>query len=144
MQCKDIPTKPILEFLATKDRWCTHGDGYSMPTVQDVMPAGTPRKLQLAKMSSLLKKDLVEGCDCGCRGDWQITFKGLAKLYGPNLAGYPEEFKSVLHKKLSRWAMEDRVRQYTQDGYRITNIRLEPGKEPGTAYNIVTFKKEET
>lgn len=84
MQVKDIQDKPILEFLAKhQGEWSTWGTGYHMPTVQDAMPPGTPKKLQLAKMRSLHKRGLVGGCTCGCRGDWEITNKGL------ELAGLP-------------------------------------------------------
>lgn len=80
MQCKDIPTIPILEFLLRNEgKWCTWGTGSYMPTVQDVMPQNTPPKLQLGKMKKLINKGLVEGCDCGCRGDFEITEKG--KIY---------------------------------------------------------------
>lgn len=78
MQCKDIPTEPILHFLANhQGKWCTWWIGYSMPTVADVMPLHTPKKIQLAKMKMLIKDGLVVGCDCGCRGDFEITDKGL-------------------------------------------------------------------
>lgn len=81
MQCKDIPDIPILEFLKLhRGRYCTWGVGYSMPTVADAMPGGTIEKLQRAKMSQLIKRKLVDGCDCGCRGDYEITQKGLAYL----------------------------------------------------------------
>jgi hypothetical protein len=70
MQAKDIPEQPILDFLKAQGKWCTWGKGYSMPTVQDAMPAGTPAKVQLAKMRSLIKRGIVEGCPCGCRGDF--------------------------------------------------------------------------
>jgi hypothetical protein len=26
-------------------------------------------------------KGLIDGCDCGCRGDWVITNKGLERLF---------------------------------------------------------------
>lgn len=78
VQCKDLSTIIILKFLAKyQGRWSTWGEGYVMPTVQDAMPKGTPEKLQLAKMRSLHKRELVGGCPCGCRGDWEITDKGL-------------------------------------------------------------------
>lgn len=77
MKTSDIPDLPILEFLAKHpDEWCTHGKGYSMPTVADAMPPDTHVKLQLSKMSSMLQRGLVRGCDCGCRGDWEITRAG--------------------------------------------------------------------
>lgn len=78
MQCKDIDDRTILKFLFKhRDRWCTWGDGIHMPTVQDAMPEGTPEKLQLAKMKTLRKRGLVDGCGCGCRGDFEITAKGV-------------------------------------------------------------------
>lgn len=82
MKTSEIPETPILEFLAKhQGRWCTHDEGYGhMPTVRDAMPEGTPRKLHLAKMRALLKRGLVHGCGCGCRGDWEITNYGLAKI----------------------------------------------------------------
>ena len=27
-------------------------------------------------MKQLIKRELVDGCDCGCRGDFEITAKG--------------------------------------------------------------------
>jgi hypothetical protein len=74
MQAKDIPEEPILEFLRTlKDARATYGKGFSMPTVQDAMPTNTPLKVQLAKMRALIKRGLVLGCACGCRGDFWIA-----------------------------------------------------------------------
>lgn len=87
-QCKDIPHIPILAFLKKHEAgWCTHGRGYSMPTVQDAMPEGTPHKLQLAKMCSLVRRGMVDGCTCGCRGDWKITAGGEAHLLANSYAG---------------------------------------------------------
>ena len=83
MQCKDIPTKPILEFLlAHEGIWCNHWD-YD-PTVLRAMPDNLPEKLPLAKMRQLLKSGLVDGCGCGCRGDWRITAKGKEWLRNLN------------------------------------------------------------
>lgn len=72
LQCKGIPDEPILTMLRADPRWHTWGEGHSMPTVRDAMPAGTPEKLQLAKMRSLIKRHLVHGCGCGCRGDFHL------------------------------------------------------------------------
>jgi len=79
MKCKDIPDKPIMEWLSNNTSelvWATYGKGYGMPTVQSAMPKDTPEKLQRAKMAQLIKRGLVDGCDCGCRGDFRITDKG--------------------------------------------------------------------
>lgn len=83
MQCKDIPDLPILQFLAKQDRWATHYDSNperGMPSVGTVMPAETPIKLRAAKMAMLIRRGLVTGCTCGCRGDFEITPKGRTKL----------------------------------------------------------------
>lgn len=71
----------ILMFLAKQDgRWSTWGTGFYMPTVQSVFKVGTTEKQQLKFMRSLQKQGLVGGCDCGCRGDYAPTEKGLQFL----------------------------------------------------------------
>lgn len=72
MQCKNIPTQPILDFLRGSDRWGTWFEGYEN-SVQNAMPEGTPPKLALAKMRQLIKHGTVKGCACGCRGDFELT-----------------------------------------------------------------------
>lgn len=44
------------------------------------MPSDIPDKLALAKMRMLIRKGLVDGCGCGCRGDFELTGKGYAAL----------------------------------------------------------------
>ena len=87
MKCSDIPDRPILLFLSgVKQRpdgsrpWSTHNDGAGMPSVFGGFPPNTPDKLILAKMRQMLRRGVVDGCGCGCRGDWVITAKGLAEL----------------------------------------------------------------
>ena len=76
MQCTDIPDIPILKFLrSNKGKWCTRHGGYDH-SVCLAMPSDTPCKLVLAKMKMLVRRDLVRGCACGCRGDFEITEKG--------------------------------------------------------------------
>jgi len=48
-----------------------------MPSITAVAP-DVPPKLLLAKMRQLYNREFVGGCACGCRGDWEITDKGLA------------------------------------------------------------------
>jgi len=108
MQCKDIPELPVLEFLLKVERGETHwmptpemklgwGDkpiphrnatwfwsdestGYRPEnSVVRAMPEGVPSKLALAKMAAMIRKGLVDGCPCGCRGDFEITEKGRAR-----------------------------------------------------------------
>jgi hypothetical protein len=88
MQCKDIPDLPILRLLESHlGTWATWGEGYCMPTVRDAMPDGTPDRLQVAKMARLIRRGLASGCPCGCRGDFEITPKGLEWLEGQMEAG---------------------------------------------------------
>lgn len=80
MQCKDIPDMPILEFLAKNPtQWHNwyFGDEFD---VRHCMPFDVPEKLRLAKMRMLIRRGLVDGCDCGCRGDFTITEQGMASL----------------------------------------------------------------
>jgi hypothetical protein len=87
MQAKDIPERPILEFLRDNThefKWATwfKNTGGGMPSVRDVVGPDVPDKVLLAKMAALIKRGLVDGCDCGCRGDYWLTPKGHAAL-GP-------------------------------------------------------------
>lgn len=80
MQCKDIPDVPILAFLdSLNGTWATWYSGYPN-SVTNVMPPGIPRKLVLAKMRQLIRRGLVGGCNCGCRGDFTLTYRGRAYL----------------------------------------------------------------
>ena len=84
IQCKDIPTLPILKFLDTHGtnamRWCNWHCGED--DVHKAMPDGTPDKIVLAKMRALIRDGVVSGCPCGCRGDFTLTDKGRALLAG--------------------------------------------------------------
>ncbi len=99
MQCKDIPDHPILEFLAQMPKesiganWLDlNGDidarsgidwkDILSHSVRHAFPTDVPDKLVLAKMKQLIHRGVVDGCGCGCRGDFTITNKGLAELEG--------------------------------------------------------------
>lgn len=78
MQAKDIDDKTVLYFLSQhQGKWASHFQGCDV-CVLDAMPVGTPNKLALAKMRQLHKRGFVGGCTCGCRGNWEVTDKGLA------------------------------------------------------------------
>jgi hypothetical protein len=99
MQSKDIPEVPILEFLNKHiGEWCNWVSleveakfelKYQGRSVLHAMPEGTAGKLALAKMRSLIKRGLVSGCACGCRGDFEITDEGKAFLIKSALAERP-------------------------------------------------------
>ncbi len=86
MQCKDIPDEPVLRFLAgpydgwPAPGWGTWGSGPYPQSVANAMPPGTPEKLQLAKMRQMIRRGIVTGCPCGCRGDFELTAKGRAAI----------------------------------------------------------------
>lgn len=73
VQCKDIPTQPILELLASKKKM------WPISKVEAAMPVWTPKNLVRAKLKTLVKNGLIDGCCCGCRGDFEIKDKG--RLY---------------------------------------------------------------
>lgn len=85
LQCKHIPDKPILEFLRDLPYYPSYGPDIQQTatwylgfdnSVSNAMPDGTPEKLVLAKMRSLISRRLVDGCPCGCLGDFKLTSKG--------------------------------------------------------------------
>lgn len=82
MQAKDIPERPILEFIASRNgSWCFLFERErSKDSIMWAVDESTPWKVVLAKMRSLIKRKLVDGCGCGCRGDFNLTDKGRAYL----------------------------------------------------------------
>lgn len=80
LQCKDIPDRPILEFLAVdRGMWCNWNRGNELD-VHQAMPAGIPDNLCIAKMRMMIRRGVVDGCGCGCRGDFEITDRGLVEI----------------------------------------------------------------
>lgn len=85
MKAKDIDPLPILVFLDKSPSPAMWGGGVSLvchwkcPPRYD-FPPGVNNKLAMAKMSSLVRRGLVGGCCCGCRGDFVLTDKGKAYL----------------------------------------------------------------
>lgn len=84
MQTKDIPDSLVLNDLANYQGKWTGLYGVEFWTWVDqvsvkrsIFPTDMPEKLALSKMRSLYKRGLVGGCPCGCRGDFEITDKGL-------------------------------------------------------------------
>lgn len=41
---------------------------------------GVPSKVVLAKFRRVNRRGLVDGCDCGCRGDFELTASGRLAL----------------------------------------------------------------
>jgi hypothetical protein len=92
---KDIPDRRFLAAVdaARRGRVVT-SDGVGSATRWDVgmvlggLPLqpfvdevpGVPAKVVLAKARRLIRRGLLSGCDCGCRGDFELTAKGIAEL----------------------------------------------------------------
>jgi hypothetical protein len=98
VQCKDIPDLVFLAAIDTVIQERTD-PGYVIPSwasrwdVATVLAGrpdlvgtgyatqdwpGIPPKLLLAKAKRLVLRHLIDGCFCGCRGDFEITAKGRA------------------------------------------------------------------
>lgn len=83
MQAKDISDIPVLKFL-TSDVLKNRMGACIFPgfdnSVQNAMPEWANEKLAAAKMKALMRRGLVDGCLCGCRGDFTLTAKGREYL----------------------------------------------------------------
>ena len=82
MQCKDIPDIPILKFLESLGiHWGYLLENFDCEkSVSRAMPKGVPYRLAIAKMKTLIRRGLINGCTCGCRGDYELTEKGRKLL----------------------------------------------------------------
>ena len=77
---KDIPDREAL--VAVQSGLIV--DGHKCPACWWKMEGlNAPRKVILAKMRALLRRGLIDGCACGCRGDFELTLKGDAFLTEP-------------------------------------------------------------
>jgi hypothetical protein len=75
MQAKDISDESILKYLAEhQGKWTMRWH------CKDAVAPNAPEKVFLAKMKRIIARGLSRGCDCGCRGDYEITDKGLALI----------------------------------------------------------------
>lgn len=73
MQCKDIDDAPLVQFVAAKE-----AEKGMWVDVWDFEPpySNLPGRLFRAKMGQLIKRGLLTGCSCGCRGSYEVTNKG--------------------------------------------------------------------
>lgn len=96
LQAKHLDEKAILTFLKelpeyhddpvlngrqrTANTYQGPEEEWSIVSIFKCLPPNTPRKVMLAKMRAVIDKGLADGCACGCRGDFEITPKGLSVL----------------------------------------------------------------
>lgn len=66
IQAKDLDEAPILDVV--RALWIEKGS-CSRWAVADTLPL-VPPKVVLAKLRAMVKKGLLDGCPCGCRGDF--------------------------------------------------------------------------
>lgn len=72
-QAKDVPESVLLAvFRANPLTFFTHYESAVSPSLLDAAPElrAFPRKVLAAKLASLVRRGLIDGCACGCRGDW--------------------------------------------------------------------------
>lgn len=74
MQAKDVTDEQMLEALAKVrgihgvPRWSSLWDVQRwLKDAHDV-----PAKVTLAKLKSMVKRNIIRGCCCGCRGDFEL------------------------------------------------------------------------
>lgn len=86
IQAKDISDVDFLRIVDRLSRDGSWGASWGAAPrwvlrmeVQDEMP-DVPWKVLLAKARSLIKRRLMTGCGCGCRGDYEITEAGRALI----------------------------------------------------------------
>jgi hypothetical protein len=67
-QAKDISDQAALEAIkATRQDW-----GKSMLGDVEKKLSSFPSKVVKAKLSSMIRRGIIDGCDCGCSGNFEI------------------------------------------------------------------------
>jgi len=72
-KASDIDDK---EILLVVENSCIERGIWSNTTIVAEKYSEFPFKVVAAKLSKLLRRGLLTGCDCGCRGDWELTKQG--------------------------------------------------------------------
>lgn len=82
-KCKDIEDVPLLKFIDEKQkekRAANKGSWVHVWDFEGTSYFDLPDRLFRAKMGKLIKRKLVSGCNCGCRGDYELTGFGRALI----------------------------------------------------------------
>lgn len=79
---KDIDTDELLAYIRDRQselgRWVL-GQDFEEPY------ASMPHKVLWAKLDRMIRRGLIQGCTCGCRGDFEITNQGCERLMAKSL-----------------------------------------------------------
>jgi hypothetical protein len=77
LQAKDIPDQVVID--AVVSQYGVHGgngpnNGLASSSLWDVQRvlSDYPPKVVLAKLASLIERGMLDGCACGCRGDFAV------------------------------------------------------------------------
>ena len=76
IQAKHLDNYLILNWLSHQQYPATWFKDENSTSLYKIINLDVPEKVVLSKMRSLIKKSLVDGCYCGCRGNFTITEKG--------------------------------------------------------------------
>lgn len=86
MQAKDVPDNDFLRAVLTAQlehqrEWNT---GTHLPwafawQIGELFP-DVPAKVIRAKAKTLIRRGLMDGCTCGCRGDYELLAPGIERL----------------------------------------------------------------
>lgn len=83
MQCKDIPDALFLEAIRVSARtvsgWAMRWDVH---TALEAVMGPVPEKVVLAKAKKLIRSGKMDGCTCGCRGDFQLPEPTVIQGHG--------------------------------------------------------------
>lgn len=75
MQASDIPDDLLVAAVRScrspLSGWAYRGDVEA--EVSRLMGREVPWKVTLAKARKLIRRGVLGGCACGCRGDWTVT-----------------------------------------------------------------------
>lgn len=86
MKAADLDDRDVLGVVQNS---CWERESWTFTAlIAERFPA-VPFKVVAAKLSKLLKRGLLTGCDCGCRGDWELTDKGRELVALPPSSGRP-------------------------------------------------------
>jgi hypothetical protein len=66
VQAKDTPDAIILAAMVKVAQ--EHGPAFTWD-IENALPTA-PYKVVRAKLKSMKKRNIIDGCACGCRGDW--------------------------------------------------------------------------